>query len=547
MVPQSQEIAVIASLVGFECVCAPARGSIVRLRQGHGMPFLACLILLAMMLRAQNINSRSLWFDEAFSWRLCQFPLGEFAQRGALDCHPLLFPVLLKGWSVVFGCSTAALRSFSVICGVATVLGTYLYCHEALRAGDNQAGVSDGSRTALLAASLVAVSVFQVRWSWDVKMNALGAMLSVFSSWALLRAIRLGRLWDWLTYGALALAFVHTHYYALFSVFAQAGFAALFFLRSSSSSAARALREASCRRWLFAVAFIFIGFAPWLPIFIRQHNRDRAVAGRRPITIARVSRAPFSMFIEPEPEVAKVSDAAAFGVFVLSEALLLAVLVRPTMGTCYTFLAATAPWAMGIATSLVDTAVFEVRYLTFSQPFWLVAAAIAVSRIPSTAWRRCAAAMLIGAMLVAHVRFYRICDFTHRPGARAVAEFLDRNRREGEPVVVCSQNYYYPILYHLSNTRGMWLYDDEDTVRLHLWGSAIIQPHELLSRKELESIESSRVWVVDMEGGWGSLRVPFVPGWHRKSQKRFGGTWGFEGDYIVVEYEIARKSVVRLD
>src|SRR5262249_46920226 len=157
----------------------------------------------------------SLWFDEAFSWRLIQFPLPELLDRVAQDVHPPLYFVLLKGWACLFGDSAVALRSFSAALGVLTVLGIYLVTRTACSQGEDT-GPRDqswGSRaTALLAASLVALSVFQVRYSWEARMYALATALAAFSTWALVRALRQPRSWAWwLVYSGLTALLAYTH------------------------------------------------------------------------------------------------------------------------------------------------------------------------------------------------------------------------------------------------------------------------------------------------------------------------------------------------
>lgn len=499
---------------------------------------LLAILFMSSLLRAHTGSMRAIWFDESFFWRLSRFPTSEVVARTAADNYPALYPLLLKMWCAVFGSTEEALRSLSVLCGVATVWGVYLFCVEALRHADDDARTTRNSGTALLAAALVALSVFQIRWSWDVKMMTLGAMLSVFSSWALFRALRLRSRHAWLVYAALALAFLHTHYYALFSVFAQWAFAAIIFAREAGWSARRALRDASCRRWSLAMVVVAAGCAPWAPAFVWQHQRERAEAMRRPVTSQRVMKTPYSLFVEPEPEDADTTDDTALVVFLICEFLLLASLARPTRAAWYVFLAATVPLALGVLVSLLDTRIFEVRYLAFAQPFWLIAAAMSASLVPWTAARWTLGAALIGCSVFTHARFLERTEFDERPGARGAAEYIEARRRPGEAVLVCGQVYYYPLMYYTHCAPDLWLFDDGKNVRRHYWGSAVILPGDLLSRDRLEALACPRVWTVDCErASWGPLRVPRSSRWKERSQKTFRGAWGFEGNYVVTEYE----------
>ena len=69
---------------------------------------LVAICTVALILRCHELNNRSLWFDEAFSWRIVGFPWNEIVHRIAADNHPPLHSPLLKGWMAVFGESVAA-------------------------------------------------------------------------------------------------------------------------------------------------------------------------------------------------------------------------------------------------------------------------------------------------------------------------------------------------------------------------------------------------------------------------------------------------------
>src|SRR6185437_16752126 len=127
---------------------------------------IALLFILggAVALRCYHLADRSLWFDEAFCWRLMQFPFGEMIRRVGLDNHPPLYFILLYGWSGLFGDSVWALRSLSVLLGCLTILGVYLFVVEAFGRDDSSGAATGSNRlsarsTALMAACFVAVSV----------------------------------------------------------------------------------------------------------------------------------------------------------------------------------------------------------------------------------------------------------------------------------------------------------------------------------------------------------------------------------------------------
>src|SRR5947209_5855379 len=86
-------------------------------------PVVLVIVAGGMLLRLWHLNQRSLWFDEAFSWRLIQFPLPEMLWRAGHDNSPPLYYILLQGWVALWGESLFFLRLPSVLLGGAAVLG----------------------------------------------------------------------------------------------------------------------------------------------------------------------------------------------------------------------------------------------------------------------------------------------------------------------------------------------------------------------------------------------------------------------------------------
>src|SRR5262245_42684847 len=196
-----------------------------------GAVVLTAIVLLSIGIRSYRLSDRSLWMDEAFTWRLIQFSVPEMAVRIAQDNSPPLYYVVLKLWAACTGTSPFALRFLSVIFGAVTVLAMYGFASTALDPEQTDDPVSVQRKTSsigLLVATLVALSVFQIRWAWEIRMYTLGTALMALSSWQLFRALKIEqhRTRNWLLYGFVTLLFAYTHYYALFSIAAQGVFVA---------------------------------------------------------------------------------------------------------------------------------------------------------------------------------------------------------------------------------------------------------------------------------------------------------------------------------
>ncbi len=487
---------------------------------------LVLIVVVGVVLRCLALSDRSLWFDEAFSWRLTEFPLPRMLERVARDNHPPLYFLLLKGWVAAFGTSPAAMRSLSVLFGAATIAGAYLFTAEALRRPG----------TGLLAAVLVAVNVFQVRWGWEARMYSLGTALAVFSAWALLRALRAPQtvFRPWLLYAVLALLFAYTHYYALFTLAAHALFAAGYLLVESRG------RPRAVGHALAAAGLVVLGWLPWLPSFLAQREQVRALFWAVPVRAWHLADACGQLLLAPENgAITRAEGLVAAG---FCAAFLLALLWRPRAGTVCILLSVIGPLAAPLLLSLFHTYVFTAHYLAFAQVFLLIGVAAVLGRARSAPLRAVLGAWALVISLGASLGYLLYLDIRHKPGVRGAAAFIDSRRHRGEPVVVASPLFYLPILYYTGDRKGWYVCRGQGEVP-HYEGAAVIEPDEVLRPADLRDLASRRVWAVDVYGGgWGAWEVQPPPGWVVGARHRFPEVYSVQGEVIVVEYQSAGPS-----
>ncbi|MBI1917915.1 MAG: glycosyltransferase family 39 protein [Planctomycetes bacterium] len=497
--------------------------------------------MVALGVRGYRLSARSLWFDEAFTWRLVQFPVSEMLRRVGADNSPPLHFLLLRGWINLFGASPSGLRSLSVLLGILTVLGTYLFAAEAFRpAGTAQeAEVTRARGVGLLAAVLVALSAFHVRYSWEVRMYALATALTAFSSWAFFRALRgpSRRRW-WLLYGLLALLLAYTHYYGLFTVAAQAVFLAGLLLVREKWQIAAVLRSPTFRHALLAGSVVVVGWLPWLPVFLKQRAQVQGDYWTQPVTGSVLARTCYRMFLQPEygPTPAPglellTADLCVLGLWVLRR--------RAGPPEWYVIWAAVAPLVFCLVISAYDTKVFGLRFFLMAHLFLLVGLAALVWRVPFAPERVAATALLLAGSLSVLVGFWQDMDVDRRPGARAAADYIHEQRQPGEPVVVCSPLMYFSLLYHAPDRAAHYLYSDGHPIP-HFYGTAALTREDLITDAQLRGIPSRRLWAVNMAGGyWGSYRVSVPSGWVERNRRSFREVFGL-GEVTVVLYEVER-------
>jgi uncharacterized membrane protein len=515
-------------------MAAPVGGA---MRRRYTVPAVLGLILaVGLIARIYQLGDRPLWYDEAWSWRLIGFPFNEMITRIGRDSHPPLYYLLLREWAAAFGTSAVALRSLSVVFGLLTVVGMYLFTAEAFghrRTPADERKGTDG--LALFVAALVALSAFQIRFSWEVRMYALGAALAAFSSWALFRALRRDRLVHWLLYAVLALSFVYTHYYAFFTLAAQGVFAAGYLWTQSKGRIAAVRASKGIRYAALAAVVAAAGYLPWAPVFLRQKAQVEADFWVPPLSKWDVPLACYQMFCMPEnpqielPYTLVVAIPCGLGV--------VALLWRASPGHSYVFLAATMPFACSVVLSQLGTRVFVMRYHIFAHLFLLAALGVLVWRIPFRLERILVAGLVLLNLAWAHARFCETLAIHHRQGAKGAAEYIAAHRAPRELVVICSPVFFYPMLFHAPENRGGWKLYTGGKKLTHYNGEPILIPDDLIGVEAINASSAGRMWLVQVDGAWANDIVPPLPRWALRSEQRFREVFDFQGTVIVQEYE----------
>jgi 4-amino-4-deoxy-L-arabinose transferase-like glycosyltransferase len=120
---------------------------------------LLLVVVLAAGLRFADLGRRSLWFDEAVTWKYAEKPLGRlWGPEAARESNPPFFYTLEHGWIRLFGDSETALRSLAALFGLATI---------PLVGALGRAAFDD--RVGLLAAALLALSGVHILYSQNAR------------------------------------------------------------------------------------------------------------------------------------------------------------------------------------------------------------------------------------------------------------------------------------------------------------------------------------------------------------------------------------------
>lgn len=498
---------------------------------------LLLIILIGLGLRTYQLTSRSLWFDEAFSWRLIQFPVQEMIARDATDVHPPLYYLLLKGWSVVFATSLLSLRSFSVLMAGLTILGGYLFTALALR-----------SRAAgLLAALLLALSGWQIQFSWEARMYTLGTFFVLLSSWFLLGAIRHHRWFYWLGYSLATAALLYIHYYALFSIAAQLIFIVGYLVISTKGRIGEILQWPLF--WSAVVSFlvILLLFLPWLPTFIAQNSQVQAsywipaIGGWSiPDTFYRMF-APTSAIPTHTGLVWIILALLPITATILGLILLVLPPIFPTRfyardSAWLIFCSVVTPFVASIILSFLGQSLYQDRFFVFAHIFIICGLAALLMRFPFRRARLFLIMLVVGGFLVADMTYWRELAIPQHPGARGALAAVAQQFKPSDRIIASSPFIYFAALHYAQEEHQLpdpKLYSE--TYQLsHFAGGPILVNEDIVGPALFD--QTDNLWVVDTTGfGASSLTVP--SDWRLVSTQSFPEVFAHQGDVIISYYQ----------
>ena len=366
----------------------------------------ACCVAVGVVLRWWPRGA--LWLDEAQSVAFAQLPLR--AIPGALrhDGAPPAYYLLLHGWIAVFGDSDTSVRWLSAVLSTATLVLVWLWVR---RRWGNTAG--------LVAAGLLAVNPFAIRYGAETRMYAL-VMLEVVVGvivveWAWQRPTlhRLAAL------AALSALLLYTHYWAIYLVLATAGGLLL--------AARRGRRPAG--QLAAAVLAGFVLWLPWVPTFLYQTQHTGT-----PWAAAASLPAGLQVFW---PNLGGPNLVmAAFGLAMLVAFLVGATVDRtprrgPTTSWSLAFVAV-ATVAIGVGGAILSSSAVSTRYLAVAVPLVVVVAALGITSLaPHRRWTALAVVGVCGLWLAT------VDVANPRTPAAQVVDALAAYSEPGDVVVYC--------------------------------------------------------------------------------------------------------------
>lgn len=235
----------------------PKPSSISRFTIGVEIVFLVLAAGFGAWLRLSHIAARSLWVDEGSSVAIARLDWWNFFRLlWRREANMSLYYLLLRGW-LHFGASEAWVRGLSALFGVLAIPAIY-----------SMARRMWGVATAVMAAALLTVNAYHIRYSDEARGYSLAVLLVTVSCWSLVEFVKKNTKQARWIYAVSSVLAVYAHFYSLLVLVAQWIYLRSLKLQGKQSHEMRA----AVRVTLIGIAPIFVfllttGAGPlaWLP------------------------------------------------------------------------------------------------------------------------------------------------------------------------------------------------------------------------------------------------------------------------------------------
>lgn len=482
------------------------------------------VLLLAGLLRTQQLSTVGVQCDESFIQKMVEFSWGEMFDRIGRDTHPPLFHMMFKVWTRIFGVSVVAGRSLTAFWGIAAVAGMYAFIRRAYRRDDRseRANFREADLPAIVAALLLAMAPLQVFWSMQIRMYSLSVALTLWSSYMLVRALasddrinderpgwKLIPRWEWTVYTVTAVLLAYSHHFGLFVLAAQYVYA--FGYRWFCGTGGLFDRISPV---LISGTCLFFAWEPGLVFFLEQH---------RQVT---------QSFYLPKPSWTVLGNLthelwAGYGVPISSTTgliisqisfvalMLLAAGRRPA--DYLVLLSAVLPVTAAFTISSFSQSVLNARYFLLTQVFFMAAAAIVACRMPRLGRYAVIGLLMYSLSSLCQAHYLWRDGAAKLPGMQAAVARIDAARSE-EPLVVCNPMLYTSVLTYTHDRKQVYLTRSARDFPF-FQGTAVIRDEEYADSDWLEQSPASFVWTLDADESMGRVLVP--RGWNLKSEERY--------------------------
>ena len=391
------------------------------------------LLVAAFSVRAYDIGTRGLWYDELQSVTHAILPVQSLlASVGQFDPHPPLYYLQLHFW-ILLGTTDAQIKLNSVLWSLAALLSLAHVSKEAF-----------GAQRSLTATALFAFAPFAVIYSQEARMYSMLMCLSIGQFYVLYlilkNRITVGR---WVALLAVTLAILYSHG-AAFLIFLPLSLCFLMHIRSDSGRSKEQILA-----WLLLFLILILSYWPWL-----QRARTVFLGHTMTPTVTEIVDTLFLVqwgFNGRLPSfILWIATTSVFALWLYawngkdknSQLVLLGYVVAPILATLFISYSYRPIWLH--------------RTFAFSLPFMCLCLALAIPKLPTLipglgARVPQAAFIAIGLLLVAQVLAIvaQQRSFLYEWDFRSAASFIAENAKADDRLYVPNERVFWGVAWYL--------------------------------------------------------------------------------------------------
>lgn len=404
-------------------LCGLEYGELNRLWRHSGTCLLVLLTVVAAILRISLLGSKSLWLDEGLTAQIVTLPLRQLAQKVVyVQMNMYLYYLVLHGWILLAGTSEFMLRVPSAVLAAATVplvaaLGAQL--------GDRNSG--------RLGALFLTVNASSIQYAQTARAYALLMMLVTLSAVFFVRSTTRSSLANYTGYVVSGTCSTYAHLFGILVLPSQ--WLSLWLFRPSRKAAVRVSLSMAIIGLLSLPAVV-------LAILLDRGQADWAAAtsGKGVMALVYVLAGVF----DGQPGRTATTLAALYCVCIALPIVRKSPENRPAFA--YLLLSICVPICMTIVAS-TSKPLFVTRYLLIVLPFFVLAAAVGITRIRS----RTLAIMIVLAMTALNLAqdyfYYRAEPLQDWRGA---VNFVAGHAKPGDALVIYPNYNLAPLEYYVN-------------------------------------------------------------------------------------------------
>lgn len=208
---------------------------------------LLAILLLGFLLRVYDLDTESIWLDEGISIKLSSIDPAAITIERALNNHPPLYFIILHYWTKAFGDSVFSARLLSVLFGFLAIFMMY-------RVGC----LVFNRETGILGSLILAVSLFNIHYSREIRMYSLVVLLTLVSMYFFIKLLEKRSRANLIGYITSSIFLLYTHYSGLYLILAQN----VYFITALLLYKKKDILD--LKTWIKYQATIFVLYLPWL-------------------------------------------------------------------------------------------------------------------------------------------------------------------------------------------------------------------------------------------------------------------------------------------